>query len=875
MRKESWKKYFRSDDQLMDVIDFLPDPTMIIDMEGCVVMWNIAMEELTGVKAEDILGRGNYEYAIPFYKERRPILVDLVLASDSSIEKGYPSFSRKRDAVVGEGYVPGIRDGGACLWGVAKPLYGKNGEIIGAIESIRDITDLKETSETVRKQRDELKSINDEFSAAMENLKEINREYEETNRQLAETREELLKTNELLKFSEEKFSKAFRGSPTVISISTVSDGRYIDVSDSFYEATGYTREEVIGHTAFELNIWADLSDRERILKEMKERGSVRDLEMRFRGKDGEIRIKLFSADIIVIQGEPCLLAVNADITERKRSEETIRKQKDALERVNSALTETLSEMNKGRVRLEETQSELIASNERLKISEEKFSKTVHLGPVIITLSRVDDGRYVEVSDYFLKLTGYTREEVLGHTSIELNIWGDIADREQVMSMLKNDGVVKELDILFRSRHGDIFTMRYSAEIVTIAGEPHLISVAVDITERIRAEKEKESMEQQLAQSQKMETVGRLAGGIAHDFNNLLTAIMGNVEICLMRGGAENPCYHNLETIKKASESAADLTKRILTFSRKQIIEPKAMNLNSMLEQMQRLLERLIGEDIKLETIPAAEKGEILADTGQIEQILVNLSVNARDAMPQGGKLTLETANVTLDEHYCRNHAYAVPGEYVMLSVSDTGTGMSDEVKKHLFEPFFTTKPKGRGTGLGLSMVYGAVRQNKGTIEVYSVEGKGTSFKMYFPLSGCENISEDGICVDESPKSGHETVLIVEDSPLVLDFSVNVLEEAGYRVLEADSGEEGSKTAASYKGEIDLLITDVVLPGINGKALAEKIQKQRPGIKVLYTSGYTENFIVQQDLAKKGVSFIGKPYSAHSFLKKIREILDSD
>jgi len=295
----------------------------------------------------------------------------------------------------------------------------------------------------------------------------------------------------------------------------------------------------------------------------------------------------------------------------------------------------------------------------------------------------------------------------------------------------------------------------------------------------------------------------------------------------------------------------------------------------MLEQMQRLLERLIGEDIKLETIPAAEKGEILADTGQIEQILVNLSVNARDAMPAGGKLTLETADVTLDEHYCRNHAYAVPGEYVMLSVSDTGTGMSDEVRKHLFEPFFTTKPKGHGTGLGLSMVYGAVRQNKGIIEVYSVEGRGTSFKMYFPLSSCEKISEDGICEDETPGRGHETLLIVEDSPLVLDFSVNVLEEAGYRILEAESGEEGIKSSASYKEEIDLLITDVVLPGINGKALAEEIQKQRPGIKVLYTSGYTENFIVQQDLAKKGVSFIGKPYSAHSFLRKIREILDSD
>lgn len=838
MRKDSWKKYFRSDEQLMDVIDFLPDATMVKDMEGRVVIWNQAMEDLTGIKADDIIGKGDYEYSIPFFGMRRPILIDLVLSSDEEIEKTYPLFTRKQDTVYGESCVPGIRSGGAYLWGVAKPLYSKDGEIIGAIESIRDITEFKKSSEVI-----------------------------------AEQREELQKTNELLKFSEEKFSKAFKSSPVIISLSTVAEGRYIDVSDSFYVETGFTREEVIGHTAFDINIWVDDSDRERILAEIRNHGRVREFEMKFRIKNGDIRTMIFSADIINIGGVQYLLAMNIDISERKKSEETIREQKTALESVNTSLTKTIIEMNEARLRLEETQRELLASNERLRISEEKFSKTVHLGPVIITLSRLADGKYVEVSEYFLKLTGYSREEVLGHSSVELNIWGSIDDRTRVMEMLKRDGVVHELDINFRGRDGRIYVMRYSAEVVTIAGELHLVSVAIDITERLKAEQEKEIVEQQLIQSQKMETVGRLAGGIAHDFNNLLTAIMGNVEISMMKAGTESPIYRNLETIKKASESAADLTKRILTFSRKQIIEPKVVNLNEMLSNMQRLLERLIGEDIKLETIPAAEKSEILADAGQIEQILVNLSVNARDAMPGGGKLTLETANLFLDEHYCKSHAFALPGEYVMLSVSDTGSGMSDEVKKHLFEPFFTTKPKGSGTGLGLPTVYGAVRQNNGTIEVYSAEGHGTSFKMYFPLSVSEALTGNGICEDETPATGHETVMIVEDNELVLDFSVSVLEDAGYRVFKAGNGEEAMDIAAACKEKIDILITDVVLPGINGKALAIEVQKIIPGIRVLYISGYTENFIVQQDLAQKGVGFIGKPYSANSFLKKIRDVID--
>lgn len=839
MKKDIYRTFFKSEEQLLDVIDFLPDATMIIDTEGRVVMWNHAMEELTGVKSAQITGRGGYEHSFPFYGERRPTLADLALKPDPGIEKSYLSLRRNRDTLYGEIHVPGFREGGTYLWGIAKPLYSSSGEIIGAIESIRDISGLKE------------------FHA-----------------RIAQQDEELLRADEMLKLSEEKFSKAFRSSPMVISISTVADGRYVDVSDSFYEETGYSRDEVIGHTAFEINIWGDLSDRDRILAEMKEKGRVRELEIRFRKKGGEIRTKLFSADIINLGGEPCLLAVNADITERKNAMDIIEKQKIELEAVNSELTRTIRSMEETHLRLMETQRELVASNERLRFSEEKFSKTVHLGPVIITLSRLADGVYVEVSEYFLKLTGYSREEVIGHSSIDLNIWDDIADREHVIEHLRKDGVVKEIDIHFKAKDGRVYIMRYSAEVVSIAGEPHLVSVAVDITERLKAEAEKAAVEQQLLQSQKMETVGRLAGGIAHDFNNLLTAIMGHVELSMMKTGEDNPLREHLEVILKASESAADLTKRILAFSRKQAIEPKLINLDEVIDHMEMLLTRLIGENVALETVHGAVEADIMADPGQMEQVLVNLAVNSRDAMPDGGKLTLETANVHLDEHYCKNHPHALPGGYIMLSVSDTGTGMSDEVKKHLFEPFFTTKPRGQGTGLGLSMVYGIVRQNGGTIEVYSVEGKGTSFKMYFPLAGIGVLTETDTCGDESSLAGNETVLLVEDNPMVLGFAENVLEQAGYSVRSAVRGEELLAIDDNVISTADILITDVILPGINGTELAAEIKKRNPGISVLYTSGYTEDFAVKHEIRQNGMEFIGKPYSAHTLLRRIRDMLDA-
>ncbi len=401
----------------------------------------------------------------------------------------------------------------------------------------------------------------------------------------------------------------------------------------------------------------------------------------------------------------------------------------------------------------------------------------------------------------------------------------------------------------------------------------MIGLNHDITERRRAEEERSRLEDQLQQAMKMEAVGRLAGGVAHDFNNLLTSITGNVQLSLMDLSPDDPLEGALTEIAQAADSAASLTRQLLAFSRKQLIEPKVLNLNELIVSLEKMLRRLIGEDIELKTIPGKRLGSIKADPGQLEQILVNLAVNARDAMPDGGKLIVETANAELDEEYCRLHPHSRPGAYVMLAVSDTGTGMSDEVKSHLFEPFFTTKPKERGTGLGLATIYGAVKQAGGSVEVYSEEGEGTTFKIYLPLVAqkAERLQAAAPAIDMP--GGTETVLIVEDEKSVRDMAIRILKRLGYNVLQAPDGGQAFMLAEKYTDKIDLLVTDVIMPGMNGRQLAERLIQIHPEMKVLYTSGYTENAIAHHGVIDEGLQFIGKPYTPQALAKKLRDVLE--
>gem|GEM_PF-366094 len=401
----------------------------------------------------------------------------------------------------------------------------------------------------------------------------------------------------------------------------------------------------------------------------------------------------------------------------------------------------------------------------------------------------------------------------------------------------------------------------------------LRGAAQDITERKRSEEEKAYLEAQLQQAQKMESVGRLAGGVAHDFNNLLTSISGNVELALSEIPKESGLSVTLSEVRKASLSAAALIKQLLAFSRKQIIEPRVVDLNLLISNMHKMLSRLIGEDIELETLPHENLKAVKIDPSQFEQILVNLAVNARDAMPQGGVLTIETTAVDLDEEYCHTHAGVSPGSYVMLAVSDTGSGMSEEVRQHIFEPFFTTKSKSEGTGLGLATTYGAVKQAGGTIEVYSEPGEGSTFKIYLPVVDEKAEVMEADRGSEVLLKGSETVLLVEDEQMVRTLAIRLLKKMGYNVIDASNGRKALEIVSEMKDRIDLLMTDVVMPGMNGRQLAEKLKEIHPETKVLFTSGYTENIIAHHGVVEEGLNFIGKPYSMNMLARKIREILD--
>ncbi len=392
--------------------------------------------------------------------------------------------------------------------------------------------------------------------------------------------------------------------------------------------------------------------------------------------------------------------------------------------------------------------------------------------------------------------------------------------------------------------------------------------------RKTAEEALRHSEAQLQQAQKLEAVARLAGGVAHDFNNILTAIGGHSEMLLRQLDPGDPRRKNAEQIEKCAGTAAALTRQLLTFSRKQVIEPRVLNLNDIIQSVQRMLRRLIGEDIEFLATLNATPGHIKADPGQMEQVIMNLAVNARDAMPKGGKLLVTTDNVTLDNTGSRNFPQLTPGQYVRLAVADTGTGMTEEVKAHLFEPFFTTKPAGKGTGLGLATCFGIIQQSSGHIEVESALGKGTTFKLYFPQVKDTPEPARTPSTTFQAAGGSETILLVEDEAGVRDLAVSTLREKGYTVVEARNGEEGLRIAQQYPGKIDLVFSNIVMPVMGGKEMADALQASRPDTRVLFTSGYTDDAIGHHGVLRPGIEFLQKPYLTATLARRVREVLDA-
>jgi signal transduction histidine kinase len=393
-----------------------------------------------------------------------------------------------------------------------------------------------------------------------------------------------------------------------------------------------------------------------------------------------------------------------------------------------------------------------------------------------------------------------------------------------------------------------------------------LSIGEDITERQR-------LEQQLRQAQKMEAIGRLAGGVAHDFNNVLTAIFGYTDLMSEDLPPDSPMRHDIAEVRKAAQRAAGLTRQLLAFSRQQVLEPVVLNANELIEDFEKMLGRMIGEDVELRLTLARDLGNVRADPGQVQQVLMNLVVNARDAMPTGGKLLIETANADLTQHYVDMHQPVVPGQYVMLAVTDTGVGMNADIKTRIFEPFFTTKEKGKGTGLGLSTVYGIVKQSGGYVWVYSEPGRGTTFKIYLPRVDAPT-QPPSAPREATRLTGTETILIAEDDEILRRLTKGLLEKAGYRVLDAENATVALAAARAHPGPIHLLLADVVMPGGSGRELARQLAEFRPDTKVLYVSGYTDDAIVHHGMLEPGLDFLPKPFTPAALARKVRDVLDA-
>lgn len=482
-----------------------------------------------------------------------------------------------------------------------------------------------------------------------------------------------------------------------------------------------------------------------------------------------------------------------------------------------------------------------------------------------------DGSFPYVNEQVCRYLGYTREEMMC-----LHVW-DIAPKLKRDRWPEQWEDVKRVgksafETVHRHKDGKFIPVEISANHIKFGDKEFHIAFVRDITERKQEEKERAKLEAQLIQAQKMESVGRLAGGVAHDFNNMLSVILGYAELIKSQLSIDDPLMNYALEIEKAAKRSRDTTRQLLAFSRKQIISPRPMNLNDLITATQTTLSRLIGENINLRFHPESEPCPIRFDPGQIDQILINLVVNARDAMPNGGRLTIETKNVQLNENYCRKHLGAVPGSYVMLAVSDDGTGMDKKTLSHVFEPFFTTKEVGKGTGLGLATVYGIVKQNGGLIYVYSEPGQGTTFKIYLPRSVKEDEFKEEAEEAPSVDHGSGTVLLVEDDDMVRRMTAAMLTAIGYTVLVAET--PMNALSISEKGDvpIDLLITDVVMPEMSGPELRNKMLVSRPEIKVLFMSGYTSNVIVDHGMLEEGVHFIQKPFSKNDLASKIHDVI---
>ena len=631
------------------------------------------------------------------------------------------------------------------------------------------------------------------------------------------------------------------------------EGNFTLVGKS-HEILGYDSDYLIGRNVMEFVHPEDIAFVGNEFSRFLKSDENRKIDYRYKRMDGEyLWFETMGTKLKDKKGNPEQILFNTrNITERKRIEQEMIEQKDMLAAIYRNAPLVMMVVNAER-RIQQING--FAAQFANRDAEEMLG--LRGGEALHCLYVLDDPRGCGFGEF-------CRQCVIRNTVLDTLETGQTHLQIEAPYYFKGQGnETRNLQFLM------------STTPIQVKGERMALLTLQDITERKRSEAEKEKLQSQLLQAQKMESVGRLAGGIAHDFNNMLGVILGCAEMAMDQVDPAHPLFADLEEIRKAAERSANLTRQLLTFARKQTVAPKVIDLNETVEGMLKMLRRLIGEDIDLLWMPGKNLGPVKMDPSQIDQILANLCVNSRDAIAGVGKLTIETGRVRFDEEYCADHAGFIPGEFIMLAVSDNGCGMDSETVGHLFEPFFTTKAVGKGTGLGLASVYGAVKQNNGFVNVYSEPGQGTTFRIYLPRHRAGTPLRADAATAKPTARGSETILLVEDEPSILRMAATMLERLGYVAIAAETPGEAIRLAREHGGPIDLLVTDVVMPEMNGRDLAKNILSVHPDMKRLFMSGYTANVIAHHGVLDEGVHFIQKPFSLKDLEMKLREVLEDN
>jgi PAS domain S-box-containing protein len=888
-QKRAESELRKSEAQYRRLLDTTYEGVIVFDAEMRITYTNRRLLEMLGVGAEELIGHSALNF--------------VVNASRKDVER---QWQYRKDGIKDQYDLHLLRKDGSDIWVIicATPIVGGHGEFIGSLSMLTDITERKQAEAMLRESEARFQSafehapigialvtpdrrilqVNhsfceiigypkeellasdvlsithpDDMAATLEYIRELlggevktsqlekrylHKQGHEvlalTNLSLVRDAEnkpqyiiaqiqditERKQSEEALGESEARYRLLFEGNPLAMWVYDLETLMFLTVNEAAIQHYGYSLQEFQGMTVM------DIRPREHIpalLENISRAGDGRDNAgvWKHRKKDGTLIDVEITSHPFVFAGRASELVLAHDVTKRKQTEEALKRAKEYTEHIIAA------------------------------------------APTLI-VGIAPDGVTTFINRAVTHVTGYESEEMVGQNWWRINYpEAEYLQVEGLFEEFEQERTVANYEMTLTTKNGSKRTISWNfanrsneqGEVIEVNG------IGVDVTDR-------QELEEQLRQSQKLEAVGRLAGGVAHDFNNLLTVITGYSDLSLRRLDKDNPLRSNLEEIRKAGERAASLTRQLLAFSRKQVLQPKVLQLNAIVADVDKMLRRLIGEDIDPLSLLEPSLGQIMADPGQIEQVILNLAVNARDAMPQGGKLTIETANVYLDEHYVKRHTSILPGNYVMLAVSDTGCGIDAETQVRMFEPFFTTKEQGKGTGLGLSTVYGIVKQSGGNIWVYSEVGKGTTIKIYLPRVDEVVVREETHDAATEMPQGRETVLLTEDEEQVRQMIRMILEMNGYHVLEATSGKEALAIYKEHEGQINLIMTDVVMPEMSGRELAQSLEVLHPGIKVLYMSGYTDDAIVRHGLLYQEIAFLQKPFTPEALMRKVREVLDA-